>query len=78
MESTQEAKGTGKNSAWVQKPVLHADAGPAISPAGIPMYAEITKPTATLHNEAITSSTKRPAIISSRKLFQTAPGEGNA
>src|SRR5450432_710549 len=51
---------------------------PSHNPAGMPKVAEITNPTATRHREAITSLIKRPALISSRRLFHTAPGEGKA
>ena len=44
----------------------------------MPRAAEITKPTATLHKEAMISLINRPASISSRKLFNTAIGDGSA
>ena len=51
---------------------------PSHKPAGMPSNTESKNPTATRHNDAIMSSSKRPATISSLKLFSTAPGEGIA
>ncbi len=51
---------------------------PSHKPAGIPNSAEIIKPIATRHIEAMISSINLPALNSSLKLAITAEGDGSA